>query len=76
MAGDGTTWVTWVGIGATDAGLEMTGVPPNSAPKPRPKAGFDMWAEWRSTAGLSISSLNSKGLFTAKHTEHRYGDAG
>ena len=34
-----------VGSGVTGAGLEMTGVPPNSAPRPRPKAGFDMRAE-------------------------------
>src|SRR6185436_5139654 len=41
--------------GAAGAGLEMTGVPPNSAPRPRPKAGFAMRAECRRAGELSIS---------------------
>ena len=46
--------VVGTSVGAS-AGLEMTGVPPNSAPRPRPKAGFAMRAECRRAGELSIS---------------------
>ena len=58
------------GAGASDAetlevaageGLAMIGVPPSSAPRPRPKAGFAMSAECRSPAGQSRKS-NGQGL--------------
>ena len=46
-AGDGTTgaWAGWV----------KTGLPPNNAPRPRPKAGLAMRAECRRAGELSMS---------------------
>jgi len=51
--GDASAGVVGAG-GVAGAGLEMTGVPPNSAPRPRPKAGLAMRAECRRAGALSI----------------------
>jgi hypothetical protein len=55
-AGAGTE--DWTGAGA---GGVKTGLPPNNAPRPRPKAGFAMRAGCRRAGKLSTRSVKSSG---------------